>query len=141
MLEQDYLIGRILLLLQAIRRVANRHGEQQSPQDCAESLESAIGQATDLDGSVLLALAPRSMATVLEASGVEPQLVMHIAKTLQLEAYYLRQAGNGGLANIRDNQAQALAANLGEELAPPLTGGELDAFLEEIDREWSSLEN
>ena len=80
-------------------------------------LENAIGDATDLDGSMLLSLAPESMASVLQVSGVDPHVTEYVANSLQLESEFLRSAGNDELAEVRAGQARALALTYGFELA------------------------
>ena len=80
-------------------------------------LENAIGDATDLDGSMLLSLAPESMASVLQVSGVDPHVTEYVANSLQLESEFLRSAGNDELAEVRAGQARALASTFGFELA------------------------
>ena len=44
----------------------------------------ALGDATDLDGEALLSLAPESLASVLQVSGVDPHLTEYIARSLML---------------------------------------------------------
>ena len=95
-------------------------------------LDMAVGEATDLDGEALLSLAPESMAAILQVSGVDPHLTEHIARSLLLSARYYGETGNGEMAALRSNQAQALAAAFGHELlAEAVTDQELEAFLEE----------
>ena len=89
-------------------------------------LESAIGDATDLDGSMLLSLAPESMASVLQVSGVDPHVTEYVANSLQLESEFLRSAGNDELAEVRAGQARALASAYGLELAEGTPAERLD---------------
>ena len=107
MLQRDYLMQMIQQFIQAI--INSRTTVQRNPQEAADSLENAIGQATDIDGATLLSLGPESIASVMQLSGVDPRVAGYIAYSLQLEADYLHQAGNVALADLRQQQAQAVA--------------------------------
>ena len=107
MLQRDYLMQMIQQFIQAI--INSRATAQRNPQEAADSLENAIGQATDIDGTTLLSLGPESIASVMQLSGVDPRVAGYIAYSLQLEANYLRQAHNTTLADVRQQQAQAIA--------------------------------
>lgn len=107
MLQRDYLMQMIQQFIQAI--INSRATAQRNPQEAADSLENAIGQATDIDGATLLSLGPESIASVMQLSGVDPRVAGYIAYSLQLEANYLCQAHNTMLADVRQQQAQAIA--------------------------------
>ncbi len=127
MFEQDYLMRILVSFAEAIRRSMLKAAGEQDPTAAAGLLESAIGDAVDIDGEVLLSLAPESIAGILQISGVDPQLVIYIANSLLLEADYLRQAGDVGLADIRESQARALAQEFEFDLlAEPLSSEEWD---------------
>lgn len=89
---------------------------EQDPIAGAALLESAISDAVDIDGKVLLSLAPESIAGILQISGIDPHLVMYIANSLLLESNYLLQAGDKGLSEVRERQARALADEFGFDL-------------------------
>ncbi len=132
MFEQDYLMRIIAQLMGAIRRSMERASGEEDPDGAARMLDMAVGEATDLDGEALLSLAPESMATVLQVSGVDPHLTEHIARSMLLSSRYYAEAGNGEMAALRSSQAQALAAAFGHELSlEAVTDQELEAFLEE----------
>ena len=69
MLQRDYLVQMIQQFIQAI--IKSRTTSQQDPQLAADSLENAIGSATDIDGATLLSLGPESIASVMQLSGVD----------------------------------------------------------------------
>ena len=71
MFEQDYLMRLLIQFMEAMRRSIERADDGRDPAAAADMLENAIGDATDLDGSMLLSLAPESMASVLQVSGVD----------------------------------------------------------------------
>lgn len=117
MFEQDYLMRLLMQFMEAMRRSIERADDGRDPAAAADMLENAIGDATDLDGSMLLSLAPESMASVLQVSGVDPHVTEYVANSLQLESEFLRSAGNDELAEVRAGQARALASTFGFELA------------------------
>lgn len=117
MFEQDYLMRLLMQFMVAMRRSIERADDGRDPAAAADMLENAIGDATDLDGSMLLSLAPESMASVLQVSGVDPHVTECVANSLQLESEFLRSAGNDELAEVRAGQAQALASAYGFGLA------------------------
>ncbi|BAK45242.1 hypothetical protein [Eggerthella sp. YY7918] len=109
MLEQDYLMRILLQYAEILRRSWFKARGERDPKGAADMLEDAVGEATDLDGSVLLSLSPESIASVLQVSGVDPNVTEYIARSLLLASEYLREAGEGALANVRREQARALA--------------------------------
>lgn len=114
MLERDYLTRLFVLLAEAVRRSIFK--KQEDPRGAADTLEAAISNATDIDGSILLSLAPESMSSILQVSGVDPRVCGYIAHTLFLEAGYLEDADEPGLASVRRQQAQAIADAYGVDL-------------------------
>lgn len=132
MFEQDYLMRIIAQLMGAIRRSMERAGGEEDPEAAARLLDMAIGDATDLDGEALLALAPESLAGILQVSGTDPHLAAHISRSLLLSARYYGEAGNAENAALRAAQAYALADAFGHELSEEsVSDQELGAFIEE----------
>ena len=115
MLQRDYLVQLIQQFIEAIIR--SRKVSVVDPQQAADSLEAAIGNATDIDGATLLSMAPESIASVMELCGVDPRVAGYIAHSLILEADYLRQAGNSALAELRMGQGQPVALQFGIDLS------------------------
>ena len=109
MFEQDYLYRLIMALITAIRKSIQKALGEKDLDKAAETLENSISQATDLDGSVLLSLAPESIAQVLQVSNTDPRVVIYVAHSMQLQAHYLKQTGKIELSNLRNQQAHALA--------------------------------
>ncbi|WP_296013577.1 hypothetical protein [uncultured Adlercreutzia sp.] len=130
MYEQDYLMSIIAQLLGAIRRSVERAAGEEDPDGAAAMMDAAIGEATDLDGTALLSLAPASLAGILQVSGIDPHLTEYVARSLWLSARYHGEAGNGEMADLRAGQAQAVAEAFGHELGPEaVTDEELEALL------------
>ena len=92
--------------------------------------------ATDLDGEALLSLAPESLASVLQVSGVDPHLTEYIARSLMLSGRYHGEAGRADMAELRRAQGLAVAAAFGHEMGADPAGDEaLEALLTASDGE------
>lgn len=109
MFEQDYLMRILLQYAEILRRSWFTAKEDRDPKRAADMLEDAVGEATDLDGNVLLSLSPDSIASVLQVSGVDPNVVEYVARSLMLASTYLDEAGDTALSQVRMGQARALA--------------------------------
>jgi len=116
MLEQDYLMKLLLQFFQAMVRASELKEKKFDPDSAIDLLEDAIGNATDMDGGVLLSLAPESIAQVMKVSGVDPNVTQFVARSLLLESVYLADSHRGGLAAIRAEQARAIANEYGFSL-------------------------
>lgn len=116
MLEQDYLMRILLQFAEIIRRSWTRADKERDPRRAADMLEDAVGQATDMDGGALLSLSPDSIAAVMKVSGVDPRVTEYIAYSLLLVSGYLREAGEHELADVREQQARAVADAYGIQL-------------------------
>ena len=133
MFEQDYLMRMILQLVEGIRRSMELSKQKNDPSAAAEMLEATISQATEIDGSVLLSLAPESIADILQVSGTDPGVVEFVSRSMLLESEYLAEAGDTGTAELRAAQARALADSYGFELGAPGEGErEMDGFIESL---------
>ncbi len=116
MFEQDYLMRQLLLFFKAIVRSQEVKKEDDNPQEAADMLEDAIGSATEMDGVALLSLSPESIAQVIRVTGIDPNVVQFVARSILLESVYLDEAGDRGLSEVRAAQAHAIAAEFGFEL-------------------------
>ncbi len=135
MLQQDYLMRLIMQFVRGLRRSMERG--RVDPADAAESVEDAIAQALDLDAGVVLGLHPQSFASILSVSGTDPNVVEYLVHALMLEARYLDEAGSETTANLRRDQAAALAEAFGQQ--PPsfddiLTEEDLDRMEQEASK-------
>ena len=110
MFERDYLMKLILGYFKTIVIVIKQGEKEKDPEGAADLLEQAIGEATEIDGEVLLSLAPESIASVLQVSGTDPKVVGYVAHGLLLEAHYLMLACDFARAELREEQARALAS-------------------------------
>jgi hypothetical protein len=116
MLEQDYLMRMILVFFESIRKSWEEKEKEKDPLAAADTLEAAVGTATDMDGDLLLSLAPESIAQVMQVSGVDPRVTEYIARGLLLESSYLEDGGDMQRAELRAEQARAIAAAYGFDL-------------------------
>lgn len=133
MLEQDYLMRIVLQFAEIIRRSWTKATDECDPKRAADMLEDAVGDAVDMDGEALLSLAPESIAAVMQVSGVDPRVTEYIARSLLLASGYLREAGEGALADVREGQARAIAESYGFDL--PDSAEELALLMDEADDE------
>ncbi len=134
MLQRDYLMKLLNDFAQAIVRTLEREKVNLDPEEAALSLEDAIGQAVDMDGVALLSLAPESFASILEVSDTDPRVIEYIARSLLLGSEYMAEAGNQAIANLRREQALALADTYELDLGDVETidFGDLEAMEENI---------
>lgn len=116
MFERDYLMRLILGFFQTVCIVVRRAEKEKDPEGAADLLERAIGDATELDGDVLLSLSPDSIASILQVSGTDPKVVGFVAHALLLESHYLMMACDFARAELREQQARALAEAYGVDL-------------------------
>lgn len=134
MFERDYLMRMIADFMEGIRRSLELGERKDDPASAARSLDRAIGAATDFDGQLLLSLAPESMAGILSVSGTDPRVTEYIVRSLLLASCYHARAGEAGLAQLREEQARALAAAYGHELPDVREAPDaMEAFLAEAD--------
>lgn len=124
MFERDYLMKLILGYFKTIIIVIKQGEKEKDPEGAADLLEQAIGEATEIDGEVLLSLAPESIASVLQVSGTDPKVVGYVAHGLLLEAHYLMLACDFARAELREEQARALASAYGFDLPDDLAEAE-----------------
>lgn len=116
MFERDYLMSIIMKYAEMLVKSWSRHKDKDDPLGSAQMLETAVGDATDIDGDALLSLAPESMASVMQVSGIDPRVCEYIGRSLVLASTYLQEAGDQERANLRYRQAVALSHVYGFEL-------------------------
>ena len=132
MFEQDYLMRIFVTFAEAIRRSMQKANGDHDPAAAAEMIETAVSEATELDGAVLLSLAPESIASILSVSGTDPRVIEYIARSLLLESTYLQDSGQPEKSQLRAQQAAALAQAYNLDMTDnSITPEELDAFFEE----------
>lgn len=133
MFEQDYLVKQFLMFFKALTRSWEQMEEEKDPFAAADTLEDAISAATDMDGTALLTLAPESIASIMQVTGVDPRIVEYISRSMLLESVYLEQGGDSGLADVRAAQAHAIADAYGFGL--PEDPSDFNAITEGLEEE------
>lgn len=116
MFERDYLMSIIMKYAEMLVKSWSRSKDKDDPLGSAQMLETAVGDATDIDGDALLSLAPESMASVMQVSGIDPRVCEYIGRSLVLASTYLQEAGDTERALLRYQQAVALSQFYGFEL-------------------------
>lgn len=131
MFERDYLVRMLVDLAAAIRRSMDRARGEKDLAGACEVLENSISNATDLDGSVLLSLAPESIAQVLQTTNTDPRVIIYIAHSMQLQSHYLEQLNNQQMSKLRLDQAKALASAYNFDLPQNIDDVDDELFNEE----------
>lgn len=128
MLTQDYLVRMLVDFAAGIMRSMQRRTEERDPRGAAELLEGAIGQSVDLDGDMLLSLAPDSIASILQVSSTDSAVTGYVARSLMLAASYRAEEGDMALARLRTDQAHAIAAAYGHDLSDMQDAGDAETI-------------
>lgn len=116
MLQQDYLTRMMVIFAKAFRQWLERRaggGVEIDNETARENLEDAIGEAAEMDKDVLLALDPESMATILWMGSINDSVAEYIVHALMIDAESLDEDGLHDTAELRRQQAQALASHFG----------------------------
>ncbi len=119
------------MFFKALTRSWEQMQEERDPQAAADTLEDAISNATDMDGAALLSLAPESIASIMQVTGVDPRVVEYLSRSMLLESVYLDQAGNADLSGVRAAQARAIADAYGFSL--PDNPADFDSITEGLE--------
>lgn len=127
MFERDYLLKLFTDLAQAIMRSLHVVKEERDPQSAADMLDMAIGDAVGLDASTLLALAPGSIAQIMQVSGTDPAVTEYVARSMMLSASYRADAGETEISMLRRQQALAIAEAYGHDISDMQGGFEQEA--------------
>jgi len=130
MLHEDYLVRMFLALAAAIKDSLMKAKGERDPEGAAELIEVALANTTDMDGALLLKLAPESMVSMLQLSNTDPKLIGYISRSLLLESEYLEDAGQPKKAELRKGQALALADAYGFGMNVANPEAEVMGFLE-----------
>lgn len=127
MFTQDYLMRMFMQLAAAMKESLLRARGQNDPRAAADMLDEAVSDATEMDGDLLLRMAPESMAAMLQLSQPDPQLMEYVSRSLLLSSQYLREAGDASASALRQEQAYAVARAFDVELGESsISQNELD---------------
>ncbi|MGI6590645.1 MAG: hypothetical protein ACOX1O_03365 [Eggerthellaceae bacterium] len=133
MLNKDYIVDQFVRFAEAIRLGLEKTSSGGDDTTMAtDLLEAQIGESVNIDGSALLALAPESVASILQVSDTDPMAVEYIVRSLLLESKLLGQSGNTQAATLRSQQAYAVAESYGISLSDALLDpDEIERFFKE----------
>lgn len=120
MITEDYLMRMLLSFFKALVDAQNRVLNQKDLIGAAESLENLVGEASSLEANMFLKLAPDSIATILQTTGNDPKVTEFMARSLMQVAEYREKAGDVDTANLRREQARAIAEAYGHDLTIPM---------------------
>lgn len=115
MLQKDY-------VLEVVRRFGDvlarwlRPAVLEANGEAIDEVENAVGRLIDLDGATALSLAPESLVTMMELSGIADSVAGYVSYALLRLGDAYEAAGNDALANVRREQARAISAAFGSEL-------------------------
>ena len=135
MLHEDYLVRMFLALAAAIKNSIIKSRGDGDPSGAADLIEAALSDASEIDGTLLLKLAPESMASMLELAGTDPKLAGYISRSLILESEFLTDAGQPEKASLRYRQGVALADKFGLFVDTENFDEDLEQFLESEEQE------
>lgn len=116
MITEDYLMRMLLAFFQAIMNARSRAVNDKDKLGAAEMLENAVGEASELDTGTLLSMSPESIANILSVTGCDANVTEFMARSLMQAAEYRREAGDVETANLREDQARAIASAYGHDL-------------------------
>jgi hypothetical protein len=106
--QSDYILRIVEQMGAALREAFARFRGGAEPEEPLAMTEAAIGLVVDMDPKLFLRLAPQSMVSFIEISGLDDRLVAKLVEALELEADILDTQGNILEAGVRREQARAL---------------------------------
>ena len=120
MITEDYLMRQLLVFFRALMDARSRALNEKDFIGSAETLENLVGETSSLGADVFLRLAPESIASILQTTGNDPQVTEFMARSLMQAAEYREKAGDVEVANLRREQARAIAEAYGHDLTIPM---------------------
>ena len=120
MITEDYLMRMLLNFFKALVDAQSRALNQKDMVGAAESLENLVGETSSLGPDMFLKLSPDSIATILQTTGNDPKVTEFMARSLMQAAEYREKAGDVDTANLRREQAKAIAEAYGHDLTIPM---------------------
>lgn len=120
MITEDYLMRQLLVFFKALMDARSRALNEKDFIGSAETLENLVGETSSLGADVFLRLAPESIASILQTTGNDPQVTEFMARSLMQAAEYREKAGDVEVANLRREQARAIAEAYGHDLTIPM---------------------
>ena len=129
MLHRDYLLEIIAKFVEAVT-VALRHAVLDGSPESAREVEDSVAALLDLDPQTAMNLSPDSLVTMMLLSGMGDSLACYVAYALDKVGDAYDNMGNQQTAELRWDQAQAVAESFGCDLDEiPQEFADLDAVL------------
>jgi hypothetical protein len=116
MFQNDYLMRMIMQMVRAIQRAMEE--SEGDLEESAEEIERVIGDAVDIESSLFFSLAPESMVSMLQIGNFDEQLGGYVLRSIYYEAELLEKAGYKQRADLRREQADAVAKAYGYDIIP-----------------------
>ena len=116
MITEDYLMRMLLAFFQALMEAKSKAIDDKDMVGAAELLENLVGESSSLGADMFLKLSPESMATILQTTGNDPQVTEFMARSLMQAAEYREKSGDVSTAELRRDQARAIANAYGHDL-------------------------
>lgn len=116
MITQDYLMRMLIAFFQALMEAKSRAIDEKDMVGAAELLENLVGESSSIGADMFLSLAPESMATILQTTGNDPKVTEFMARSLMQAAEYREKSGDVATAQLRRDQARAIADAYGHDL-------------------------
>ena len=129
MLHRDYLLEIIAKFVEAVT-VALRRAVLDGSTESAREVEDSVAALLDLDPQTAMNLSPDSLVTMMLLSGMGDSLASYVAYALDKVGDAYDNMGNQQTAELRWDQAQAVAESFGCDLDEiPQEFADLDAVL------------
>ena len=128
MLQKDYVLETVRRFGDVLARWL-RPAVLEANGEAIDEVENAVGRLIDLDGATALSLAPESLVTMMELSGIADSLASYVCYALLRVADAYEARGDAALAAVRRNQATAVSGAFLCEL------GNVPAELRELDED------
>lgn len=128
MLQRDYIVEMTQRFGNALTRwlkPAVLEGDLES----IGGVETAVAELLDLPASTALSLDPASLVTIMELSGIADSVAGYVSYALLRLGDAYDAAGEASVAEVRRQQARAIAGAFGAEL------GKVPEEYEELERE------
>lgn len=115
MLQKDYVLEMVRRFGDVLARWL-RPAVIDADGKAIDEVENAIGALIDLDGATALSLAPESLVTMMDLSGVADSVAGYASYALLRLGDAYDAAGNASVADVRREQARAISEAFGSEL-------------------------
>lgn len=125
MLQRDYILELIEQFVRGVvesLRLALSKVDPARAREATEEVEQAVSELVDLDAEVAMQLAPESLVTMMQLSGISDSVADYVAYTLSVLGHAYDGMGDHTTAAMRRDQAQAVADAYGYDFAEPPAG-------------------